>query len=213
MSIKIEEWKIPMNGLMKDNFNLFFRVNQDIIKDKRVLNFRLRIERLNANDESKFLIEGIKCKIKFNNNELSGYKDLYFLGDNNNQVLLFGSYDIQENDKIINFDVSIDINDSRNYLMSTSMNNLSYIISNDINLNPKLYLDFINNPYTIDITANPTVKYDLIEFKINDNNWISNNKNSNKITIAKLNKKQYIQARIKVNNNNNYYYSKVLTIE
>ena len=141
----------------------------------------------------------------------SGYKDLYFLGDNNNQVLLFGSYDIQENDKIINFDVSIDINDSRNYLMSTSMNNLSYIISNDINLNPKLYLDFINNSYTIDITANPTVKYDLIEFKINDNNWISNNKNSNKITVAKLNKKQYVQARIKVNNN--YYYSKVLSIE
>lgn len=211
MSIKIEEWKIPMNGLMKDNFNLFFRVNQNVIKDKRVLNFRLRIERLNANDESKFLIEGIKCKIKFNNNELSGYKDLYFLGDNNNQVLLFGSYDIQENDKIINFDVSIDINDSRNYLMSTSMNNLSYIISNDINLNPKLYLDFINNSYTIDITANPTVKYDLIEFKINDNNWISNNKNSNKITVAKLNKKQYVQARIKVNNN--YYYSKVLSIE
>lgn len=211
MSIKIEEWKVPMNGLLKDNFNLFFRVSQEIEKDKDVLDFRLRIERLYNNEESKFLIEGITFKIKFNENELSGYKDLYFLGDNNNQILLFGKYDIQENDNIINFDISVEIDDESKYLTNTEMKNLSFKIIKDKKQIPKLYLDFINEPYTVNIIAHSTVDYDLIEFKVNDNNWNSNIQNSNKLTVAKINKKQYIQARIKIDNE--YYYSKVLTIE
>ena len=211
MSIKIEEWKVPMNGLLKDNFNLFFRVSQEIEKDKDVLDFRLRIERLYNNEESKFLIEGITSKIKFNKNELSGYKDLYFLGDNNNQILLFGKYDIQENDNIINFDISVEIDDESKYLTTTEMKNLSFKIIKDKKQIPKLYLDFINEPYTVNIIAHSTVDYDLIEFKVNDNNWNSNIQNSNKLTVAKINKKQYIQARIKIDNE--YYYSKVLTIE
>lgn len=211
MSIKIEEWKVPMNGLLKDNFNLFFRVSQEIEKDKDILDFRLRIERLYNNEESKFLIEGITSKIKFNENELSGYKDLYFLGDNNNQILLFGKYDIQENDNIINFDISVEIDDESKYLTTTEMKNLSFKIIKDKKQIPKLYLDFINEPYTVNIIAHSTVDYGLIEFKVNDNNWNSNIQNSNKLTIAKINKKQYIQARIKIDNE--YYYSKVLTIE
>lgn len=211
MSIKIEEWKVPMNGLLKDNFNLFFRVSQEIEKDKDILDFRLRIERLYNNEESKFLIEGITSKIKFNKNELSGYKDLYFLGDNNNQILLFGKYDIQENDNIINFDISVEIDDESKYLTTTEMKNLSFKIIKDKKQIPKLYLDFINEPYTVNIIAQSTVNYDLIEFKVNDNNWNSNIQNSNKLTVAKINKKQYIQARIKIDNE--YYYSKVLTIE
>lgn len=211
MSIKIEEWKVPMNGLLKDNFNLFFRVSQDVEKDKDILNYRLRIERINNNEESKFLIKGIASKIKFNENELSGYKDLYFLGDNNNQILLFGKYDIQDSDKVIDFDILVEIEDESRYLTTTEMKNLSFIIIKDKKQIPKLYLDFVNKPYTIDITAHSTVNYDLIEFKVNDNNWISNTENSNKITVAKINKKQYIQSRVKIDNE--YYYSKVLIIE
>lgn len=212
MISKIEEWKVPMNGLMKDNFNLFFRVSQDFVKDKEVLNFRLRIERLNLNDESRFLIEGVTSTIKYNGKELSGYKDLYFLGDNNNQILLFGTYEISENDKIVNFDVSVEIKDESKYLATTEIKNLTYLVSkSNQKSTPKVYLDFINESYTIDIIAHSTVNYDLIEFKVNDNNWISNTNDSNKITIAKIDKKQYVQARIKVDNE--YYYSKVLVIE
>lgn len=209
---KIEEWAIPLDGLMKYCFRLSLRISQEEEKSKDFLNIRLRITRLVNNDETKILIPRVISSVKFLGNTLSTMKDLYFLGENNDILLINDRYEL-ENESHIAFDVILRFEDSNNYILPVNSKGYNFMIDKEkASREPSISLDYINNDNTIDVFAYPSVdNYDLLEFKVNDNNWLSNTKNSGRITVAKLNKNQFIQSRIKIDNE--YFYSKVLKIE
>lgn len=208
---KIEEWKIPVEGRLKDCFNLYFRVKQETLGEETKLNLRLRIERLVNNDDTKVLIKNVTSKIMFRGEEITTYKDLYFLGDNDNLILINKDIEINvEATQYIVFNVSLIVNDENNYIVDTNMPEKTFVISQPINAKkPVIYLDcsFVNS--NISVVALTSFNYDLLEFKVNDEAWC--NYKSSKVVINNTGKKQYIQARMKINNE--YYYSKTLYIE
>ena len=209
---KIEEWTIPLDGLMKYCFKLSLRISQEEEKSKDFLNIRLRITRLVNNDETKILIPRVISSVKFLGNTLSTMKDLYFLGENNDILLINDRYEL-ENESHIAFDVILRFEDSNNYILPVNSKGYNFMIDKEkASREPSISLDYINNDSTIDVFAYPSVdNYDLLEFKVNDNNWLSNTKDSGRITVSKINKNQFIQSRIKIDNE--YFYSKVLKIE
>ena len=209
---KIEEWTIPLDGLMKYCFKLSLRISQEEEKSKDFLNIRLRITRLVNNDETKILIPRVISSVKFLGNTLSTMKDLYFLGENNDILLINDRYEL-ENESHIAFDVILRFEDSNNYILPVNSKGYNFMIDKEkASREPSISLDYINNDNTIDVFAYPSVdNYDLLEFKVNDNNWLSNTNNSGRITVSKINKNQFIQSRIKIDNE--YFYSKVLKIE
>lgn len=209
---KIEEWTIPLDGLMKYCFRLSLRISQEEEKSKDFLNIRLRITRLVNNDETKILIPRVISSVKFLGNTLSTMKDLYFLGENNDILLINDRYEL-ENESHVAFDVILRFEDSNNYILPVNSKGYNFMIDREkASREPSISLDYINNDNTIDVFAYPSVdNYDLLEFKVNDNNWLSNTNNSGRITVSKINKNQFIQSRIKIDNE--YFYSKVLKIE
>ena len=200
------------NGKLGSNFNLKLITRlEDLDEGVRRLYYTVLIDKTSECEPFIYYKNQITSKVKLNDSQIDKISvDLDFTSNQPGYILNSSHIDIPSDERqylLVRCNLIIEDNKS-NYLSNTDLVS-PIIISHEIkNQEPKCNIEIIGETDKLVNFNSITSNYGLLELKVNDNSWHC--LEGTRFNVLKLNKRQYVQTRIKVDNK--YYYSNVITI-
>ena len=199
-------------GKLGSNFNLKLITRlEDLDKDVRRLYYTVLLDKTSECEPFIYYKNQVTCKVKLNDSQIDKSNvDLDFTNSQNGYILSSSYIDIPTDERqylLLRCNLIIENNKS-NYLSNTDLVSPIIISPENKKAEPRCVVEIIEETDKL-VNFNTIVSTnDLLELKVNDNSWHC--LEGTRFNVLKLNKRQYVQTRIKVNNR--YYYSNVITI-
>lgn len=200
------------DGKLGKNFKLKLITRlEEISEDTRRLFYTFLIDKVSDTESFIYYKNQVISSVRLNDYLINkSSSDLDFTSKQEGYILNSSFVDIPNdptNYITIRCSLSI-INNKSFYLSDTELQGVVYLPKVKV-IEPKCSIKIIGETDSIvNFDTDTTNRYDLLELKVNDNSWHC--LEGTRFNVAKLNKRQFVQTRVKINSE--YYYSNVITI-
>lgn len=192
--MSIQETSVPCNGSLSKDYSLSLKLDNYVKEDTNYVSIIVKLA--NTSKENQVDLSVNKSNIKiFINDKFVKLVQLYLDFTKNLYYLVGYNYSIQNTDtKIVTIKASLEIDNDSNYITNTEIQD-SIALRKISKSTPSINILAVQvTDCFIDVLAKTTSDYDLIEYKINTEDW---EPYTDVFRVYKIPKKQFIQVRIK----------------
>lgn len=190
----VKETSVPCNGNLSKDYSLSLKLDNYVKEDTNYVSIIVKLA--NTSKENLVDLSINKSNIKiFINDKFVKLVQLYLDFTKNPYYLVGYNYSIQNTDtKIITIKASLEVDNDSNYITNTEIQD-SIALRKIYRSTPSINILAVQVTYCfIDVLAKTTSDFDLIEYKINTEDW---KPYTDVFRVYKIPRKQFIQARIK----------------
>lgn len=190
----VKETSVPCNGNLSKDYSLSLKLDNYVKEDTNYVSIIVKLA--NTSKENLVDLSINKSNIKiFINDKFVKLVQLYLDFTKNPYYLVGYNYSIQNTDtKIVTIKASLEIDNDSNYITNTEIQD-SIALRKIYKSTPSINILAVQvTGCFIDVLAKTTSDFDLIEYKINTEDW---KPYTDVFRVYKIPRKQFIQARIK----------------
>ena len=190
----VKETSVPCNGNLSKDYSLSLKLDNYVKEDTNYVSIIVKLA--NTSKENLVDLSINKSNIKiFINDKFVKLVQLYLDFTKNPYYLVGYNYSIQNTDtKIITIKASLEVDNDSNYITNTEIQD-SIALRKIYKSTPSINISAVQTTDCfIDVLAKTTSDFDLIEYKINTEDW---KPYTDTFRVYKIPRKQFIQARIK----------------
>lgn len=190
----VKETSVPCNGNLSKDYSLSLKLDNYVKEDTNYVSIIVKLA--NTSKENLVDLSINKSNIKiFINDKFVKLVQLYLDFTKNPYYLVGYNYSIQNTDtKIITIKASLEVDNDSNYITNTEIQD-SIALRKIYKSTPSINISAVQiTDCFIDVLAKTTSDFDLIEYKINTEDW---KPYTDTFRVYKIPRKQFIQARIK----------------
>lgn len=190
----VKETSVPCNGNLSKDYSLSLKLDNYVKEDTNYISIIVKLA--NTSKENLVDLSINKSNIKiFINDKFVKLVQLYLDFTKNPYYLVGYNYSIQNTDtKIITIKASLEVDNDSNYITNTEIQD-SIALRKIYKSTPSINILAVQvTDCFIDVLAKTTSDFDLIEYKINTEDW---EPYTDVFRVYKIPRKQFIQARIK----------------
>lgn len=190
----VKETSVPCNGNLSKDYSLSLKLDNYVKEDTNYVSIIVKLA--NTSKENLVDLSINKSNIKiFINDKFVKLVQLYLDFTKNPYYLVGYNYSIQNTDtKIITIKASLEVDNDSNYITNTEIQD-SIALRKIYKSTPSINISAVQiTDCFIDVLAKTSSDFDLIEYKINTEDW---KPYTDTFRVYKIPRKQFIQARIK----------------
>ena len=190
----VKETSVPCNGNLSKDYSLSLKLDNYVKEDTNYVSIIVKLANTSKENQVDLSINKSNIKI-FINDKFVKLVQLYLDFTKNPYYLVGYNYSIQNTDtKIITVKASLEIDNDSNYITNTEIQD-SIALRKIYKSTPSINILAVQvTDCFIDVLAKTTSDFDLIEYKINTEDW---KPYTDVFRVYKIPRKQFIQARIK----------------
>lgn len=190
----VKETSVPCNGNLSKDYSLSLKLDNYVKEDTNYVSIIVKLANTSKENQVDLSINKSNIKI-FINDKFVKLVQLYLDFTKNPYYLVGYNYSIQNTDtKIVTIKASLEIDNDSNYITNTEIQD-SIALRKIYKSTPSINISAVQvTDCFIDVLAKTTSDFDLIEYKINTEDW---KPYTDTFRVYKIPRKQFIQARIK----------------
>lgn len=190
----VKETSVSCNGNLSKDYSLSLKLDNYVKEDTNYVSIIVKLANTSKENQVDLSINKSNIKI-FINDKFVKLVQLYLDFTKNPYYLVGYNYSIQNTDtKIITIKASLEVDNDSNYITNTEIQD-SIALRKIYKSTPSINISAVQmTDCFIDVLAKTTSDFDLIEYKINTEDW---KPYTDVFRVYKIPRKQFIQARIK----------------